>query len=151
MARSTDGRSATTLRTVSNSAPNWKATEAAIAASAAIPPMAEVAIGSQRPRGASAAFVNSSVKKGQQQRRSRHEVAIWGIPVSIALVFSALWSGKSVEGSRLARFKVHHRIPFLDRLYRDRDQARVERSLSGRANGAARSPSGGTKRRARSL
>jgi hypothetical protein len=27
----------------------------------------------------------------------------------------------------LARFKVHHRIPFLDRLYRDRDRARVER------------------------
>ena len=27
----------------------------------------------------------------------------------------------------MARFKVHHRIPFLDRLYRDRDRARVER------------------------
>jgi hypothetical protein len=27
----------------------------------------------------------------------------------------------------LARFKVHHRIPFLDRLYRDRERARAER------------------------
>jgi hypothetical protein len=27
----------------------------------------------------------------------------------------------------LARFKVHHRIPFLNRLYRDRDRARAER------------------------
>jgi GT2 family glycosyltransferase len=27
----------------------------------------------------------------------------------------------------LSRFKVHHRIPFLDRLYRDRDRARAER------------------------
>jgi hypothetical protein len=27
----------------------------------------------------------------------------------------------------LARFKVHHRIPFFDRLYRDRDRARTER------------------------
>jgi SAM-dependent methyltransferase len=27
----------------------------------------------------------------------------------------------------LRRFKVHHRIPFLDRLYRDRDRARAER------------------------
>jgi hypothetical protein len=34
---------------------------------------------------------------------------------------------KSLEGSFLARFKVHHRIPFLDRLYRDRDRARAER------------------------
>jgi hypothetical protein len=30
----------------------------------------------------------------------------------------------------LARFKVHRRIPFLDRLYRDRDRARAERDRS---------------------
>lgn len=34
---------------------------------------------------------------------------------------------KSVEDSFLARFKVHRRIPFLNRVYRDRDRARAER------------------------
>jgi hypothetical protein len=68
------------LRTVSNGAPNWKATEAAIAASAAISPMAEVTIGSRTSSRRIGSLRHLFPEKGQQ-RRSRHEVAIWSISV----------------------------------------------------------------------
>jgi hypothetical protein len=49
--------------------------------------------------------------------------SIW-VWITLGLLFGA---AKSVKGLLLARFKAHHRIPFLDRLYDDRDQARAER------------------------